>query len=82
MIKTPLFWKFGSNIIFQISKVLEANKPANGEVKQKEELTKQHAKMKCRSNGPAITSLKMKHKVILEVDIIFKRKGGLNCDPL
>ena len=65
MIKTPLFWKFGSNVIFQINKVWETNKPAKGEVKQKEELTKQHAIMKCRSNGPAIKSLKMKHGVIL-----------------
>ena len=40
MIKTPLFWKFGSNIVFQRNKVWEANKPAKGEIKQKEELTK------------------------------------------
>jgi len=48
MIKTPLFWKFRSNIIFQVNKVWKANKPAKGENKQKEELTKQHARMKCR----------------------------------
>ena len=67
MIKTPLFWKFGSNVIFQINKVWKANTPAKGEIKQKKELTKQHAgmKMKCRSNGPTIKSLKMKHGVIL-----------------
>jgi hypothetical protein len=65
MIKTPLFWKFESNVIFQINKVWEANKPAKGEVKKKEELTKQHAIMKCRCNGHVIKSLKMKHRVIL-----------------
>jgi hypothetical protein len=65
MIKTPLFWKFGSNIIFEINKVWEANKRAKGEIEQKEELIKQHARMKCKSNGPAIKSLKMKHGVIL-----------------
>jgi hypothetical protein len=64
MIKTPLFWKFETNVIFKINIVWEANNPANGEVK-KEELTKQHARMKCRSNGLAIKSLKMKHEVIL-----------------
>jgi len=35
MIKNPLFWKFGSNFIFQINKVWEANKPANDEIKKK-----------------------------------------------
>ena len=41
MIKTPLFQKFGSNVIFQINKVREANKSPKGEIEQKEELTKQ-----------------------------------------
>jgi len=45
MIKTPLFRKFGSNVIFQINKVWEANKPTKGEIKLKE-LTKQHTRMK------------------------------------
>jgi hypothetical protein len=48
MIKTPLFWKFGSKVIFQINQVWKANKPAKGEIKQKEKLNKQHAIMKCR----------------------------------
>jgi len=39
---------FGSNVIFQINNVWEANKLAKGGIKQKEELTKQHALMKCR----------------------------------
>ena len=65
MIKTLLFWKFGSSFIFQINNVWEANKPAKGEVKETEELNKRHTRMKCRSNGHVIKSLKMKHKVIL-----------------
>ena len=32
MIKTPLFSKFGNNVIFQINKVWEANIPAKGEI--------------------------------------------------
>jgi len=31
-----LLWKFGSNIIFPINQVWEANKPAKGEIKKKE----------------------------------------------
>ena len=48
-----------------MNKIWKANKLAKGEIKQKEEITKQYAKMRYTSNGPAIKSLKMKHKVIL-----------------
>ena len=60
-IKTPLFWNFGSNVIFQINKVWKANKPAKGKIDERRELAKQHAKMKYRSNGLAIKNLKIKH---------------------
>jgi len=58
-----------------MNKVWKANKPAKGEIKQKEQIAKQYAKMKYRSNGPAIKSLKMKHIVILT----FLDLWGLFC---
>jgi len=41
-----------------MNKVWKANKSAKDETKPKEELAKQYTKMKYRSNGPAIKSLR------------------------
>ena len=65
MIKTPLFWMFGSHVIFQMNKVWEANKPAKGELKQRKYSLNSSSEGNVESNGPTIKILKIKRGAIL-----------------
>jgi len=66
---------FESNVIFQINQVWEANKPTNGEIKQKEELASNAPEIKpwkknvYWSNRLAIKNMKRK----LEISLTFFR---------